>query len=293
MKTIQRDIDFMRDEFCMPIEFDSRRNGYVYTEPVQAFPPVQIGVEELMALFVARKVMSPIAGTAVEHALREGFKRLAELAGASVHISWQELDQAFSVHEPGLMETDLALVELLSTALVGHRKLFLRYKSAKNRRLKARVIQPVHLAQVQGGWYLFAHDESVQELRIFALPRMQEVELLPDTFDPHLAFNLDDYLSGSMNLVTDPELPETDVHIRFTGYAAVLVAERNWHHSQQIHEQPDGSCLMHLRLSQLDAVVPWVISWSGLAEVLEPASLRDKVVTSAKAIANLHSVKNR
>lgn len=54
-KTIHRDLDFMRDEFGMPLEFDPQRNGYAYTKPVEAFPPVRIGMEELMALFVARK----------------------------------------------------------------------------------------------------------------------------------------------------------------------------------------------------------------------------------------------
>jgi len=33
-KTIHRDIEFMRDRLNLPVEFDSARNGYHYTEEV-------------------------------------------------------------------------------------------------------------------------------------------------------------------------------------------------------------------------------------------------------------------
>lgn len=106
-KTILRDLDFMRDEFRLPIEFVPERNGYHYTAPVESFPPFQVGMEELMALFVARKVMTPLAGTALERLLSDGFRRLSSLAGGCAHISWQELDQAFSIQDAGVMQIDV------------------------------------------------------------------------------------------------------------------------------------------------------------------------------------------
>src|SRR5664279_2918940 len=41
-KTIHRDIEFMRDRLNLPIEYDSARFGYHYTEEVSAFPNIQI-----------------------------------------------------------------------------------------------------------------------------------------------------------------------------------------------------------------------------------------------------------
>lgn len=41
-KTIQRDIDFMRDRMGLPIEYCARSYGFRYTEPVDAFPTLQI-----------------------------------------------------------------------------------------------------------------------------------------------------------------------------------------------------------------------------------------------------------
>src|SRR6476660_8007892 len=37
-KTIQRDIDFMRDQLGLPIEYDQLHFGFIYTRPVPSFP---------------------------------------------------------------------------------------------------------------------------------------------------------------------------------------------------------------------------------------------------------------
>jgi predicted DNA-binding transcriptional regulator YafY len=46
--------------------------------------------------------------------------------------------------------------------------------------------------------------------------------------------------------------------------------------------------LLSLRLTHLDSIPGWVLGWGGLAEVLEPASLREEVARQARAIARAH-----
>jgi proteasome accessory factor B len=41
-KTIQRDIDFMRDQLGLPIEYDQLHFGFIYTEPVTSFPSIEV-----------------------------------------------------------------------------------------------------------------------------------------------------------------------------------------------------------------------------------------------------------
>jgi proteasome accessory factor B len=56
-KTIQRDIDFMRDRLGLPIEYDQLHFGFVYTEPVTSFPSIEVSEGEVVALFVAQKAL--------------------------------------------------------------------------------------------------------------------------------------------------------------------------------------------------------------------------------------------
>jgi predicted DNA-binding transcriptional regulator YafY len=41
-KTIQRDLEFMRSQLQLPLEWDPYKAGYVYTEVVSSFPTLQI-----------------------------------------------------------------------------------------------------------------------------------------------------------------------------------------------------------------------------------------------------------
>ncbi|MCD6050235.1 MAG: helix-turn-helix, type 11 domain protein, partial [Verrucomicrobia bacterium] len=54
-KSIQRDLEFMRDRMDLPLAYDQLRKGYYYTEEVSAFPTLQITEGELFALLVAEK----------------------------------------------------------------------------------------------------------------------------------------------------------------------------------------------------------------------------------------------
>jgi predicted DNA-binding transcriptional regulator YafY len=68
-KTIQRDIDYMRYQLNLPIEYDQERHGFYFTEAVSHFPSVHITESELIALLVARKAVETVR----EHPVSETF----------------------------------------------------------------------------------------------------------------------------------------------------------------------------------------------------------------------------
>lgn len=49
-RTIRRDIGFMRDFLCLPIEFDTGAQGYHYTTEVSALPTANFNVNEAATL---------------------------------------------------------------------------------------------------------------------------------------------------------------------------------------------------------------------------------------------------
>ena len=66
-KTIQRDLEFMRDRLQLPLDYDATRWGYHYTEAVKAFPTLQLTEGELVALVVAEKALQQYRGTSFEN----------------------------------------------------------------------------------------------------------------------------------------------------------------------------------------------------------------------------------
>ena len=62
-KTIQRDIDFMRDNFGVVIEYDDKRHGYHSVNGLPDFPGFVMGAEELAALFLTRTALESRRGS--------------------------------------------------------------------------------------------------------------------------------------------------------------------------------------------------------------------------------------
>src|SRR5271155_2545287 len=93
-KTIQRDIDFMRDRLGLPIEYDPLQFGFYYTEPVANFPSIEVSQGEIIALFVARKALEQYRGTSFERSLRTAFQKISEGLQEKVEFQWSDLDSA-------------------------------------------------------------------------------------------------------------------------------------------------------------------------------------------------------
>ena len=149
-------------------------------------------------------------------------------------------------------------------------------------------MRPYHLGQVDHGWYLFGCDLDRGAVRTFALPRIADLEVTTTTFERPVDFTLRNHLGGSFGVWNYPEgeAGDQDVRIVFRGYAARVIAERRWHPSQEIAPVlgEEGAIELRLRLRGLEEVARWVLSWGRWAEVLAPATLKERVREEAVAI---------
>lgn len=75
-KTIQRELDYMRYQLGLPIEFDYARGGYYFTKPTTDLPLFQLTEAELVSVFVAQKALEAYRGTPFEQPLRTAFQKL-------------------------------------------------------------------------------------------------------------------------------------------------------------------------------------------------------------------------
>jgi proteasome accessory factor B len=96
-KTAKRVVEFMRDEMCLPIEFEPHRKGYYYSKPVDKFPMVPVTEAEIFALLVADKASAQYHGTPFQKPLRMAFEKLTGQLGKEEQYSLANLDGASSV----------------------------------------------------------------------------------------------------------------------------------------------------------------------------------------------------
>ena len=249
-KTIQRDIDFMRDRLGLPIDYDAKRFGFYYTEAVTGFPSIEVSEGEITALFVAQKALAQYKGTPFEKPLRSAFRKITDGLKDRVSFSWTDLEDVISFRSAGASPADLELFELVSKGVLRSVELEFEYRKLKSNAYEARRVRPYHLGCLENQWYLFAEDLDRKQVRTFALPRMRKVSLTAKGFRRPADFSISKILRGSFGVFSSGKLHR--IRLQFDPYAARLVAERTWHESQRIRSLPDGSIILQLELGGLE-----------------------------------------
>jgi len=280
-KTIQRDITFMQNDLGLPLVYDGAKHGYIYERPVHEFPMMRYTVEDVVALFLARKAVEPLQGSPLEATLRDSFKRLSGALQGEVSFHWSDLDEAFSVKDAGVVPGDVRLFEKIARAVLECRELRFDYRKIDSKEWEPRSLRPFHVAEFEGGWYVIGYDIDRKAKRTFALQRMKGIRTLKTRFLRPADFTLSDHLGGSFGVWHHPESKGKThrVVLRFTGWAARMVSERRWHPSQQSKwlSKKEDVLEMVLELSSFEEISRWILSWGPQVEVLEPAELREAV----------------
>lgn len=281
-KSIVRDLEFMRDRLGLPLEYDERRWGYFYTEDVGAFPALQITEGELFALLVAEKAVQQYRGTVFERPLLSAMRKMSAGLPDTVSVHWADWDQAISFRTSAEPILNLEIFNTLADALAHSRTLRIRYRKPGARRPQSREIDPWHLANINGEWYLFAHDHLRKALRTFVPARILAAEPTGHTFKRPTRFSVDRQLRDSFG-VRSAEGNFTVV-IRFHPRVADYIREKRWHPSQQLRTRRDGGVELTMRLSSLVEVQRWILGWGGDAVVVRPKELAESVQAAARAI---------
>ena len=286
-KTIQRDLEYMRDQLGLPLEYDGSRHGYLYTEPVTHFPTIPTTEGEVLALFVAQKALEAYRGTPFEQPLEQAFSKLAQVLDDGISVDIGEVAGALSFHHTGMAVTDLEVFQNVTKGLMESRELIFNYKTLNGKRPEQRRVRPYHLACIDGQWYLFAHDQAREDIRTFVLGRIQSVPSIGESFDKPDDFSLSERLMGSFGVFSGEG--NHRVRLAFDEFAAQLVRERTWHPSQEIRELDGGRIELSLQLDSLEEIERWVLSWGGHAKVLAPRTLQQRVRTVLRELHDAYA----
>jgi len=287
LKTAQRDVEFMRDRMELPIEYSPARRGFHYTREVSSFPSLQITEGELVALLVAEKALQQYRGTNFEKPIVSAFKKLAQQLPDTVSFNIAEWDQTISFRTSAEPILNLEAFDALAKATARHRQIEFEYRKPGQQKTEPRVVDPYHLANINGEWFLFGYDHARKDIRTFVPARVSNLRENGKTFTRTAKFSLERRLHDSFGVVSGEQ--SFDVAIQFTPFAADFIREKRWHPSQQLRELKDGGAELRLKLSSLAEVQRWILSWGGHATALAPDELRNMIRDAAQQLTTRHA----
>src|SRR5262245_8804511 len=233
-KSIYRDLEFMRDRLELPLEFDRKRLGYCYTEEVNAFPTVQMTEGELFALVVAEKALQQYRGTSFEKPLLSAIQKMEQSLPDTISLNLADVQRTISFRTSAEPILDLKVFEGLAKATAHRKQVELTYRKPGQREPEFRTVDPYHLANINGEWFLFAYDHLRKDIRTFVPGRVQALRPTGKTFARAHKFSLEQRLRDSFGVQSGQG--EYDVVLRFKPSVADYIREKKWHDSQQLRE---------------------------------------------------------
>lgn len=287
--TLNRDLQFMRDRLNMPIVFDKELGGYRLDggsgKPVQTeLPGLWFNDAEIHALLTMQQLISGLdRGGLLGPHLKPLMARLKELLG-SADNSANEVIRRVRILGVQVRNLRLEHFAAVGSALLRRKRLHLRYRARYNDQPTEREVSPQRLVYYRDNWYLDGWCHLRNDIRSFAVDAIERVEILERRAKDVPEAELDEVLGAGYGIFSGRDVEWA--RLRFTPERARWVASERWHSRQKGTFEPDGSYLLEVPFSQPQELVMDILRHGAAVEVLEPASLRNKVAEEANAISS-------
>lgn len=170
------------------------------------------------------------------------------------------------------------IFQALTDAIKEGRRIRMRYCRSGTWTESWREVDPRRVYMRQRALYLYARtvDETPPAWKVFRLSRIQEIQPTGMCLPPNAGED-DGFCERQKNafLAFLGETPKP-ITIRFTGEAVPYVRECQWHESQQLEEQRDGSLLLTVSVAEPMEVVRWARQFGENARVVSMAESGDE-----------------
>jgi|LSQX01.2.fsa_nt_gb predicted DNA-binding transcriptional regulator YafY len=278
LKTIRRDLDALQAA-GLPLEETVVARGLKRwrIDPERWKPSIGFPFDEAVALYVARRLLEPLAGTpfwnAAQSALRKTRATLSDAALAYI----DRFGETF--HRTRFGESDYAgkaaIVEQLSQGIDDCREVFVTYRSLRSTEPTTYPIRPFGLTFHRGSLYLVGWAPDHQQIRHWKLDRMEKAAVTEVRFTRPADFDLEEHFKGSFGVYEGGG--DVGVKVWFSAEVARYVTESTWHPSQQLTPRKDGSLVAEFQLDGTREIKAWILSFGRHAEVLGPEELRGEM----------------
>jgi len=285
-RTIYRDLKEL-EAIGVSYHYDAATGGYTM-DPEFFLPPVDLKLEEALSLLLlihkaGEQVQLPFKNSALLAALKIENNLPAKIrqrcdaalrsisARAAAQAPMRELDKTFAQ---------------LQNAITKKQKVSMLYHSLFDGGDIKLELCPYHLLHSQRAWYVVGLSGLHKSVRTFKLNRIRELKALPQYFVDDGDFELSEYLGRAWSMI--PEGRIYNIKLRFLPKVAENVAEVQWHNTQKVTHNSDGSATMEFRVDGMGEITWWILGYGDQVQVLRPKKLREKVIETARNMAKLN-----
>ncbi|MCJ7446529.1 MAG: WYL domain-containing protein [Bacteroidales bacterium] len=249
-RTLQRDMEDIRDEFGIELTYDSSKNGYFidYEKSINAdyiLHFLELGVSSQLLIDSLKKGKEILKYISFDS--YEGFKGLNN-------------------------------IQKLLSAIKNHKKITFKHTSYQTGKTCRQNVRPYLLKEFQGRWYLYAENPSIKKFRIYGLDRIDDLRVLDKTFIPSedvdCAARFADMI-GISNAFKGQEKQE--IILSFYAEQGKYFKSLPWHLPYKVIEDNDHEFRISMIIIPNYELLQRILMHNGRIEVIKPEWLREEV----------------
>jgi predicted DNA-binding transcriptional regulator YafY len=283
--SVKRDLEYMRERFNAPIEYDREANGYRFGDPRPGpryeLPGLWFSADEAYALLSMHTLLSELQPGLLEPHIAPLRERLRAVLGGEP--AWKDIEKRIRVFQPERRTAPPEHFGVVASALLKRSRLWIRHYNRKDDRQTEREISPQRLVHYRDNWYVDGYCHMREGLRSFAVDAIRAAELREARAKEVPAAELDEHLGSGYGIFAGREVQWAK--LRFTAQAARWVAAQSWHPKQKTRMEKDGSYVLEIPYAHERELVMEILKFGPDVEVLAPAGLRSQVAAQLSQAA--------
>lgn len=247
MRTLRRDIKFLREEMKIPIEYSRHYLGYYISED-----------DSTWSIDNFKRLMQSI----------ELYAALDTATGIDDIVFLEKRHYQGRNH----MSVLIKAIKDLNPIRINYQ----RYEESRPIELK---IFPYALKECRARWYLLGVKEYEKKLKTFGLDRICSIEILPSKFKKNTKINIKKKYEDLFGIVDIEELLVEDITLSFNYRDGQYVKSLPIHSSQKIKEdnQDKDEIIFTLHLKITEDLVLELLSRGKSLKIIEPKHLKEEI----------------
>ncbi|MBL8746209.1 MAG: WYL domain-containing protein [Phycisphaerae bacterium] len=286
-RTIFRYLDDL-EIMGVPYYFDKESDGYRIRSDFH-LPPVQITPDEALALSLLCESLAEREQIPHLRPAWRALNKIESMLPAPIRAELESSRPGFTIQtaqaNPGDGWSDV--YECVRAGIRQGRVLRCAYDSNNSAPDDAAEFdfEPYALFFSVRAWYAVGRHGGRDALRSLKINRFQKCDLTDRTFQKPV-FSIDEYLGNAWRMMRGAT--EYDVEIHFDPQFTPTMSDTNWHKTQKIEFNEDGSSIFRCTVAGLDEIMWWVLGMGPHCKVIRPAELRERILSLSRETVALY-----
>lgn len=177
-------------------------------------------------------------------------------------------------------------------AIRDNRKLKVRYQGYRMDQDRTFELDPYFIREFKRRWYLYGHKDYDKDTKphMYALDRMMEVEILPDTFKMPEGFDAKAWFQSLYGVRKYDDMKPQQVLLKVYGKQVRYFRSLPLHSSQEEIEIHKGYSVFAYNLAPDFDFKQDILSFGDSIEILEPTSLRQDISDTISRLSEIYTI---